>query len=60
MSELFRQRSGMNDVPLDLERRLIRAVGNPQEHAKVRQEIRKAGFSELADELDRIAAQAGE
>ncbi|MEU0078465.1 hypothetical protein ABZY58_11265 [Micromonospora tulbaghiae] len=49
-----------DDVPAELERRLIRAGGDPAEHAKVRQEIREAGFPGLADELDRIAAQHGE
>lgn len=38
-----------------LEKDLIAAKGNPQQHAEVRQQIRDAGLPHLADELDRIA-----
>jgi hypothetical protein len=41
----------------DLEQKLIDAKGNPQQHAKVRQQIRDSGMRHLADELDRIASR---
>lgn len=39
----------------DLEKQLIEAKGDQQQHAEVRDRIRQAGFPQLADELDRIA-----
>lgn len=40
----------------ELEQVLITTT-DPQEHARVRQEIRDAGLVHLADALDRIAAK---
>jgi hypothetical protein len=53
----MRDNTGRPARPIrELEQDLIAAKGDPARHAAIRQEIRSAGFAELAAELDRIAA----